>query len=121
LDFLQAALANVLSLVAFGCVIAGVMKCFQIANELGEIKTILKEMRRMSETPAAGVTMAHTNASSAQSPQALIRALDADSYAEAIHRELAVQPPPVSAPPALQPEVLAAARSDSANGGVHGA
>ena len=119
MDFLQAAIANVLSLVAFGCVIAGVMKCFQIANELGEIKQVLKEIRRNTEgAPVTSPAAVHavSPAAPAQSPEKLLRALDAESYAEAIHRELSVQPPPV-----LQPEVVAAAPSDGANGGVHGA
>ena len=127
MDFLQAAVANILSLVAFGLVIAGVMKCFVIANELGEIKTVLKEIRRNTEG-ASVTSQAPIQAVSlpgpAQSPQNLLRALDAESYAEAIHRELGVQPPPVAAPApvqVLQPEVVAAAPSDSANSGVHGA
>lgn len=120
MEFVQAAFSNILSLVAFGCLIAGVMKCFQIANELGEIKQVLKEIRQNTETvtanPQPGI-QAISPVTQAQSPQPLLRALDAESYAEAIHRELSVQAPP----PALQPEVVAASPSDSPDSGVHGA
>ena len=98
MDFLSAAFSSILSIIAFCLFVAGVLKLFQIANTLGEIKDALHQFRRGSDfmgTPQAEVA---ANPASGASGEEMLRALDAQ-----MHIEEALKQPEEQA---LNPEIV---------------
>ncbi len=103
---MQAIMSGVMTIFYYAMVIAAVWKLFQVATDLGEIKTMLAEMRRTQPAPAplpvVPVTAAPTQAPppppvmagpiSLESAEALLREVEAESHALA-----AAERPPRSA------------------------
>ncbi len=63
------------TLFVYAVIAAGAMKLFQIATDVGEMKEILKDIKRNSEELASP-----PGRTTPQSPEALLRALSAESY-----------------------------------------
>jgi hypothetical protein len=91
---MQAIMSGVMTIFYYAMVIAAVWKLFQVATDLGEIKTMLAEMRRTGSTLEPKPTAAATAAPppimagpiSLESAEALLREVEAESNA------LAAQP-----------------------------
>jgi hypothetical protein len=91
------ALSTLLSLTAFALLGAGVLKAFQIAADFGEIKEVLRDIRRNTENyPLAGPV----EASKPAEPR--VRDLDEASYLAALQARVAAEPPQS----VLQPEIV---------------
>ena len=101
MDLVQAAMSSFITITIVLALGVGVAKVFQIANDLNEVTSILKDIRRNSEdlspsrvSPLArAVQMADTG----DGPAALLRSLSAEEYAAALRPE--VVPPPVESQP----------------------
>ena len=107
MDFLQA-IGNLVSLAVFALIAAGVVKAFQVANDLGEIKDILRDIRRNAVDqipPSPG--------------EQNLRDMDEASYLAALQRHIgsnaqhtpapsvsAIQPESDLSAPALEPEIV---------------
>ena len=90
---MQAIMSGVMTIFFYAMVIAAVWKLFQVASDLGEIKTLLNEMRRTVPTPVAPPTQAVAAAPvpapppvmagpiSLESAEALLREVEAESHA----------------------------------------
>jgi hypothetical protein len=90
---MQAIMSGVMTIFFYAMVIAAVWKLFQVASDLGEIKTLLNEMRRTVPTPVAPPTQAVAAATvpapppvmagpiSLESAEALLREVEAESHA----------------------------------------
>ena len=78
---LSLAVSGVMTILVYSVIVFAVFKVFQIATDVGEIKELLKDIKRNSEdhSPAS--------LSTARSPESLLRAVAAASY-----------PPPELAP-----------------------
>ena len=114
MDFLQA-LGTLLSFTAFGLVGAAVLKAFQIANDIGEIKEVLRDIRR--DADGRFFDIPRPVAEARRQPEVDVRAMDENAYVAAIQAQAGLVPPPaapaahvapayqapVSAPPAYQP------------------
>src|SRR4051812_41051612 len=74
------ALGTMMSFTAFGLMGAGVMKAFQITNEIGELKEILRDIRRGLEENAPG----GPRKLSREVPEERLRTLSETEYAAAI-------------------------------------
>jgi hypothetical protein len=90
LEFLQLAMSSFITIVVLVTLGAGVMKVFEIAKELGEIKLVLQEIRRSGQPllvprhpGAQTVSMGET-----ESRVNLLRALSAEEYAAALQPEI---------------------------------
>jgi hypothetical protein len=92
---MQAIMSGVMTIFYYAMVIAAVWKLFQVATDLGEIKTMLAEMRRTASIPEAKPITSTTAAApppilagpiSLESAEALLREVEAESNA------LAAQP-----------------------------
>jgi hypothetical protein len=71
-----------MSIFFYAIMIAAVWKIFQIATELGEIKTILADIRRNAASPIAKpVPSAFPGPISLESAEALLRQVGAESHA----------------------------------------
>jgi hypothetical protein len=73
MDFLGAALSSLASIFFFTLVGAGVVKTFQIATTLTEIKDLLADLKRTASGPAPLVPFATT-----ESAENLLRAVSAE-------------------------------------------
>ena len=69
-----------MSFTAFGLVSAGVMKAFQISNDLGETKEILRDIRRSLEDHSPRANQQKI----AQGQETVFREYDENSYAAAV-------------------------------------
>ena len=88
---MQAIMSGVMTIFYYAMVIAAVWKLFQVASDLGEIKTMLAELRRT--TPAAvlpPVAVAATPAQAPAAPPVLAGPISLES-AEALLREVAAE------------------------------
>jgi hypothetical protein len=75
--FLQMIMGQMISMAAFGLLMAGVLKMFRMSNDLNEIKDLLRDIKRDNRlTGAAADTFASSNP---ESPAALFRAVNAAS------------------------------------------
>lgn len=110
MDFLQA-IGGLLSFAAFGLIAALVLKAFQITSDLGEIKDLLRDIRRNGED----LSPASYRAAIGKKQEGLLRELDDTSYASAVQAAAGVPPSPEplaqairseSEPPVLQAEVV---------------
>ena len=74
---LQFVIGNLVSVAAFGLLMAGVLKMFRMSSDLNEIKDLLKDIkhdgRGLAPQPAAYSESAH------ESPVALFRAVNAEA------------------------------------------
>jgi len=88
---LQLAISGVLTILVYTVILFAVFKIFQIATDLGEIKELLKDIKRANEdhSPAA--------LSQARTPESLLRAVSATSYTppdlDAVLRQVPDLPP----------------------------
>jgi hypothetical protein len=87
---MQAIMSGVMTIFYYAMVIAAVWKLFQVATDLGEIKTMLAEMRRTASTPELKPLASSTAAApppimagpiSLESAEALLREVEAESQA----------------------------------------
>jgi hypothetical protein len=82
---MEAIMSGVMTIFLYAMVVAMVWKLFQVAADLGEIKTLLTEMRRTTpaakaeETPAPPPIQARPI--SLESAEALLRQVEAESQA----------------------------------------
>ena len=53
MDLVQAIFSSLITIFFFGMMVATVWKLFQISGELGEIKTMVTDLRRNAGSPAA--------------------------------------------------------------------
>jgi hypothetical protein len=110
-DFLQA-ISTLLSLTAFGLIGAIAVKAFQISGDLGEIKDLLRDIRRNSEDNSP----AGLRAAAKSSQEAILRELDDEAYASIVQQQTAQTSPGLlaravsaesqSPEPTLEPDVL---------------
>ena len=82
MDGFQVVVGSVTSLLLYGLLIAGVYKAFQVHAELGEIKELLRDIRRNTEAHPSGAP-----ALAPASPEDLIRAIHRQGAAEAVLSE----------------------------------
>ena len=82
---MQAIMSGVITIFFYAMVIAAVWKLFQVATDLGEIKTLLQEMHRagVASKPIEPATPAPVLAGpiSLASAEALLREVEAESHA----------------------------------------
>jgi hypothetical protein len=81
--FLEMIVGNVISVSAFGLMLAGVIKMFRLSSDIGEIKEILREMQREGQnltSPASAFQdFSYTTTASHESPVALMQAANAEA------------------------------------------
>jgi hypothetical protein len=70
----QAAISGVMSIVVYTVILFAAFKIFQIATELGEIKELLKDIKRNSDDQVTGTY------STTRSPESLMRAVSEATY-----------------------------------------
>ena len=73
MDFIGAGLANLAGILIFAAVAAGVAKIFQMAGTLLEIKEILIDIKRNTDTPGPSGPFTST-----ESAESLLRAVSAE-------------------------------------------
>jgi hypothetical protein len=79
---MQVILSGVMTLFFYALVFAAVWKLFQVATDLGEIKTMLSEMRRGIANPELKPIAAPASTPiSLESAEALLREVAAESHA----------------------------------------
>jgi hypothetical protein len=71
---LQVAVSSVMTLLVYSLLLFAAFKVVQIATELGEIKELLKDIKRNTEDHSS------VGLSAARSPESLIRAVAATTY-----------------------------------------
>ena len=71
---LQATISGVMTILVYTLILFAVFKIFQIATELGEIKELLKDIKRNSDDHALG------SYSTIRSPESLMRAVSEATY-----------------------------------------
>ena len=77
-SFFQEIVSGLLTLLVYSLMFAGVYKVFQIATDMGEIKELLRDIRRNSDHAPA--IPARAQAHPSQSPEDLMRALREQNY-----------------------------------------
>jgi hypothetical protein len=90
-EFLPALFSSVTSLILFFSVLAGVMKLFQISTDLRELKDVLQDIKR--NTQDRGVAQPASAPSDPISPEALVRAVHAQSDMDSLTLDQPVLPP----------------------------
>jgi len=77
---IQAVVSSGVTIVVYAVILAGVYKLFQIATDVGEMKDLLRDIKRNTqEIPAP-----HPEATRvSRSPEDLLRSLSAESYPDA--------------------------------------
>jgi hypothetical protein len=88
---MQAIMSGVMTIFLYAMVVALVWKVFQISTDLGEIKTLLREISRTPATPAVKPVAAAVSVPppppvlagpiSLESAEALLREVEAESHA----------------------------------------
>ncbi len=91
MDFLPALLGSATSLVLLLCVGAGLMKLFQIAGDVRELKDVLHDIKRNSQDLGSPRVMSAP--SDPLSPEALVRAVHAESDVDSLTLDASVLPP----------------------------
>lgn len=76
MELISMAFGQLMTFLALGLVVAGVMKLFQVATELGEIKDLLGEIKRSLSDAAIGPVAAPPPLAS---PAHLMRAVNAET------------------------------------------
>jgi len=77
-DFLGAGTTFVM----FALVVAGVMKLFQLATDVREIKGVLTDIRRNTQDSARLPSVAALGASGVPTPEELVRAVHAQTFGD---------------------------------------
>jgi hypothetical protein len=90
-DILPALLGSATTLILFLCVAAGLMKLFQIAGDLRELKDVLQDIKR--NTQDLGLARPASAPSEPLSPEALVRAVHAQSDLDSLTLDSTVLPP----------------------------
>jgi hypothetical protein len=80
-DFVPVLLSSAISVVLFLLLVAGVVKVFQIATDLRELKDVLQDIKRNLQDTKQSLPTAPAGP---LSPQELVRAIHAQSYEEAV-------------------------------------
>ncbi len=91
MDLLPALLGSATTLILFFCVIAGVIKIFQISTDVRELKDVLQDIRR--NTQDLGVARPASPEAGPLSPEALVRAVHAQSDIDSLTVDPSVLPP----------------------------
>jgi hypothetical protein len=84
--FLQMIMGQMISMAAFGLLMAGVLKMFRMSNDLNEIKDLLRDIKREGRLSGTQADDSYTGGSP-ESAAALMRAVNAASPRAAIHHE----------------------------------
>jgi hypothetical protein len=71
----QIVISGAMSILAYAMVVLVVVKIFKVSNEVAEVKELLLEIKRNTEDLVPASVAAR-----AQSPESLIRAVNASSY-----------------------------------------
>jgi hypothetical protein len=79
----QVMIGGIISIVFYSVVLGGLYKIFQISSELGEIKEVLKDIRRNTEDVSPAALSARQ-----ASPEHLMRAVTAASYEDLVRPEV---------------------------------
>src|SRR5580698_3545367 len=90
-DILPALLGSATTLVLFLCIAAGLVKLFQIATDLRELKDVLQDIKL--NTQDLGVPHPPSIPSGPLSPEQLVRAIHAQSDLDSLTVDSAVLPP----------------------------
>jgi hypothetical protein len=89
--FLAAFIGQIISLVIFGLMVAGVMKVFQMAGDMREMKELLRDIKRNTSlgpatssvtTPAPVAQPAAGGFSPQMTPEELVRAVHAQKFSD---------------------------------------
>jgi hypothetical protein len=83
----QAVINGLISIVIYAIILAGVVKLFQIASDMSEIKDLLQDIKRNTQDGSP------SKFSPARSPENLLRAVAAESYPQEASIEPAVGDP----------------------------
>lgn len=86
--FIQEFVGGMMTLVVYGMIFAGVYKVFQISTDLNELKDLLRDIRRNTDSQLSPVAAAKSNQpatqvplpAAGQSPEDLLRALREQNY-----------------------------------------
>jgi hypothetical protein len=89
-NFLAAFVGEMMSIAALVLLVVGVMKVFQLARELREVKGLLSEIKRNMQVQ--NVAAARPDPQEPISPEDFVRAVHSQSYEEAV-MEPPVLPP----------------------------
>jgi hypothetical protein len=73
-------MSGVITIFFYAMIVAAVWKLFQVATDLGEIKTLLQEMRRGTITPKPIEAPTPAGPISLASAEALLREVEAESH-----------------------------------------
>ena len=87
---MEAIMSGVMTIFLYAMVVASVWKLFQVAADLGEIKTLLTEMRRTTPTPVVPPVQAVAAAPTPATPPVMAGPISLES-AEALLREVEVE------------------------------
>ena len=84
MDFVLGFLSSAMSVAILACFVAGLLKVFQISSDLRELKDILHEIKRnaaaVNTVAAAAAPAPLADPAGPLSPEALVRAVHAQSY-----------------------------------------
>lgn len=99
----QAFIGDIVSLIMFALVVAGVMKVFQIAGDLREMKDFLRDLKRnaaqvpaplAAAAPAASPVEGTVSLRPTMTPEELVRAVHAQRFTDDDFPMLETIPPP---------------------------
>ena len=76
MEFLSIAVSNIIGLVIFAMIAAGVFKIFRVASDMHEVKDLLREISRNTHD----FTPAGYRAAAEPTPESLGHAVEAESY-----------------------------------------
>jgi hypothetical protein len=81
-DFVLGFLSSAMTIAILACIVAGVLKIFQISSDLRELKDVLHEIKRNTQvmSPVQPVQPEPPQPAGPLSPEALVRAVHAQSY-----------------------------------------
>lgn len=100
---MQAIMSGVISIFFYAMVIAAVWKLFLMASDLGEIKTLLADIRRNTAAPAPIATPAAPATKPAPVPPPVLAGPISLESAEALLREVAAEEHALSQQPPATP------------------
>ncbi len=70
------------TLVMFALVVAGVMKVFQIAADVRDLKDVIKDIRRNTQSPVGLTAAPALGVSGVPTPEELVRAVHAQTFGD---------------------------------------
>ena len=89
MSFVADLLGMATTLFIFGLMVANVLKTFQVATEVREIKEAIQELRRNAQNatrPQAGLSNFNAMPQNSPSPEELVRAVNAQSFTDELPR-----------------------------------